>query len=65
MDFAKDVLGDDQVKSLRNEGLSDLQIAKKRVWQAQVAVDFEKRFKLTQAQEGKTDVEVMKELEKL
>ena len=30
MDFAKDVLGDDQVKYLRNEGLSDLQIAKER-----------------------------------
>jgi len=62
MDFAKEVLGDDQVKYLRNEGLSDLQIAKRAA--AQVAVE-RKGSTLTQAQEGKTDVEVMKERDRL
>jgi len=62
MDFAKEVLGDDQVKYLRNEGLSDLQIAKRAA--AQVAVE-RKGSALTQAQEGKTDVEVMKARDRL
>ena len=62
IDFAKEVLGNDQVKYLRNEGLSDLQIAKRAA--AQVAVE-RKGSKITQEQEGKTDLEVIKDRERL
>ena len=62
MDFAKDVLGDDQVKYLRNEGLSNLEIIKRAAAQRGV----EKRgSKITQEQEGKTDLEVMKDRDRL
>ena len=62
MEFAKEVLGDDQVKYLRNEGLSNLEIIKRAAAQRGV----EKRgSKITQEQEGKTDLEVMKDRDRL
>jgi hypothetical protein len=62
MEFAEEILGDDQIKFLKREGLSDLQIVKRAA--AQVAVD-RKGSALTQAQEGKTDLEVIKDRERL
>ena len=62
IEFAKEVLGDDQVRYLKNEGLSNLEIVKRAAAQRGV----EKRgSKITQEQEGKTDVEVMKDRERL
>jgi hypothetical protein len=62
MDFAEEILGDDQIKFLKREGLSDLQIVKRAA--AQVAVD-RKGSALTQAQEGKTIEDVLKDRERL
>jgi hypothetical protein len=62
MDFAEEILGDDQIKFLKREGLSDLQIVKRAA--AQVAVD-RKGSALTQAQEGKTIEDVLKDRDRL